>query len=105
MQGAFCVIDYFHFFCVFVKILLGITKALPYIDDMKSMKHTIVIGELTLEHLSAFAERTGKTVSSLKWLCRDGKLPACKIGGSWYVNLGEYERTIREKTERQNDQP
>lgn len=70
-----------------------------FLDDMKSMKHTITIGELTLEHLSAFAERTGKTVSSLKYLCGKGQIPSCKIGGSWYVNIAEYERTLRMRTE------
>lgn len=67
---------------------------------MKSMKQTVTIGELTLEHLSAFAERVGKTVSAVKYLCRTGEIPACKIGGSWYVNLAEYEKTLRMKTEK-----
>lgn len=67
---------------------------------MKSMKQTVTIGELTLEHLSAFADRVGKTVSAVKYLCRIGEIPACKIGGAWYVNIAEYEKALRKKMEK-----
>lgn len=57
--------------------------------------------ESKLYSASDLAKRAGVSPSYVARLCRTGKLPATRLGGTWIIRAEDAERWLAERTEHQ----